>query len=198
MKLSDYAKHAGVSYQTAWRWWKSGALHGYQLPSGTIIVNTYPDAPLAGKEPVACIYARVAAAENRDNLEKQAERLVSYATAKGYRIYKVVKEVGSGLNDNRKQLAKILADDQYNILLVEHKYRLATFGLNYMQILLDQLGKKLEVVNEADNGRDELMQDLVSLITSFCVRLYGVRTAKRKTERLIQELQFNGDEEATG
>ncbi len=186
MKLSDYAKQAGISYQTAWRMWKRGELNAYQLPTGTIVVKTDDSNSLS--EPIACIYARVSSAENKSNLEAQAERLTSYAIAKGYRIYKVVKEVGSGLNDNRKQLAKILVDDNYNILVVEHKDRLARFGTNYLRILLEQIGKKLEIVNEADNGKDELMQDLVSIITSFCARLYGLRRSKRKTEKIIKEL----------
>ncbi len=185
MKLSDYAKQIGVSYQTAWRMYKRGELDAYQLPTGTIVVNTETS---GSSEPIACIYSRVSSAENRPNLEAQAERLANYAIAKGYRIYKVVKEVGSGLNDNRKQLAKILVDDNYNILIVEHKERLARFGLNYMKILLEKTGKRLEVVNEADNGKDELMQDLVSIITSFCARLYGLRRSKRKTEKIIKEL----------
>ncbi|MGK7873881.1 MAG: IS607 family transposase [Xenococcaceae cyanobacterium] len=197
MKLSDYAKQAGVTYKTAWRWWKSGALKGYQMPSGTIIIES-SERPTAPKSRKACIYARVSSAENRDNLEKQAERLVNYATAKGYQIYKVVKEVGSGLNENRKQLLRVLEDDKYNILLVEHQYRLARFGINYMKVLLAQTGKQLEVVNEEDNGSDELMQDLVSIITSFCTRLYGLRRAKRKTEKLMGFLQGQNDEKATG
>lgn len=64
-----------------------------------------------------------------------------------------------------------------------------------MKILLEQVGKKLEVVNEASNGRDELMEDLASIITSFCARLYGLRRAKRKTQKLIADLQKNGDSE---
>ncbi len=189
MKLSDYAKQAGISYQTAWRMWKRGELNAYQLPTGTIIVKT--EASEITSEQVACIYSRVSSAENKSNLDAQAVRLTNFAIAKGYRIYKVVKEVGSGLNDNRKQLAKILVDDSYNILIVEHKDRLARFGTNYLKILLEKTGKKLEIVNEADNGKDELMQDLVSIITSFCARLYGLRRSKRKTEKIIKELTNN-------
>ncbi len=186
MKLSDYAKQAGISYQTAWRMWKRGELNAYQLPTGTIVVRT--DEAETVCEPVACIYSRVSSSENKSNLEAQAERLTNYAIARGYHIYKVVKEVGSGLNDNRKQLANILVDDNYNILIVEHKDRLARFGTNYLKILLEKTGKKLEIVNEADNGKDELMQDLVAIITSFCARLYGLRRSKRKTEKIIEEL----------
>ena len=103
-------------------------------------------------------------------------------------FYKIVKEVGSGLNDNRKKLAKILVDDNYNILIVEHKDRLARFGTNYLNILLEKIGKKLEIVNLAENDKEELMQDLVAIVTSFCARLYGLRRSKRKTEKIIKEL----------
>jgi predicted site-specific integrase-resolvase len=159
---------------------------GKQLPSGTIVVDV---AQKTDNQAIACIYARVSSAENKDNLERQASRLTEYAYAKGYKVYKVVKEVGSGLNDNRKKLAKILTDNNYNILIVEHKDRLARLGTNYMKLLLEAQGKNLEIVNEAENRKDELMSDLIAIITSFCARLYGMRRSKRKTEKIIQELQ---------
>ncbi len=186
MKLSEYAKNTGISYQTAWRMWKRGQLNAYQLPTGTIVVKIKEES--SSVDLIACIYARVSSAENKKNLDAQAERLTNYAMAKGYRIYKVVKEVGSGLNDNRKQLAKILVDDNYHILIVEHKDRLARFGTNYLSLLLEKTGKKLEIVNLADNSKDELMQDLIAIITSFCARLYGLRRSKRKTEKIIEQL----------
>lgn len=188
MKLADYARKAGVSYRTAWRWWKTGVISGYQLPTGTIIVDV-DETRQKNLEPVVCIYARVSSTENKKNLETQAERLTQYALAKGYRIYKVVKEIGSGLNDNRKKLASILTDKNYNILLVEHKDRLARFGIKYLIILLEETGKKLEVVNLAPDGKEELIQDLIAIITSFCARIYGQRRSKRKTEKLISELK---------
>lgn len=191
MKLSDYAKKVGISYRTAWRWYKSGVITGYQQPTGTIIINL----PETNQNPnkVVAIYCRVSDNGSKDNLERQAERLTQYATARGYTIYKVVKEIGSGLDDNRKQLSKLLKDDKYNILLAEHPDRVARFGLNYLKILLNKLGKELEIVNQATEGRDELMQDLVSIIYSFSARMYGLRRAKRKTERITQELQNEAD-----
>lgn len=181
------AKQVGVSYRTAWRWYKEGSIPGYQLPSGTIIVTLSESNTNPAK--VVAIYCRVSSAKAKDNLNRQAERLSHYAEAKGYKIYKVVKEIGSGLNDNRKQLTNLLEDDKYNVLLVEHLDRLARFGTNYMRIILSKCGKELEVVNLAENGRDELMQDLVSIIYSFSARMYGLRRAKRKTEKITQELQ---------
>lgn len=198
MKLPDYAKELGISYKTAWRWWKAGKLPhpARQAESGLVIVDYVPHAATT-QLPTnrVAIYSRVSSSENKDNLERQSERLVQYSTAKGYQTVKIVKEVGSGLNDNRKKLEQLLIDGGYEILLVEHKDRLARFGVNYIDVLLQKLGVKLEIVNLADNGKDELMQDLVSIVTSFAARLYGQRLAMRKTEKIISELE-QGDDNA--
>jgi len=138
------------------------------------------------------IYTRVSSSENKDNLDRQAERLEEYATARGNQIAKVVKEVGSGVNDNRRQLDKLLRDKSYNRLIVEHKDRLTPFGFNYLEILFDEQGRTIEVAGEAANDTDDLMQDFISIITSFCARLYGQRKSKRRTQRLIEELKKDG------
>jgi len=186
MKLTDWAKKQGISYKTAWRLWKAKQLNAYQLPTGTIIVNDNKTVDVPDK---VCIYARVSSSENKTNLEKQAERLEEYAIAKGYQIYKVVKEVGSGINDNRKQLNKLLVDKNYKILIVEHKDRLTRFGFNYINLWFEDVNKKIEVVNKSENDKTDLIQDFISVITSFCARIYGLRRSKRKTEKIIAELK---------
>lgn len=192
MKLSDYAKYLGIAYQTAWKHYKKGLIPypTRQLPSGAVIVDFDPKKNESYKKfTKAAIYARVSSAENRKNLDSQSERLCRYSEAKGYQIIHVVQEVGSGLNDHRKKLEKLLKQDDFDVLIVEHKDRLSRFGTNYMDLLLSRLGIRLEIVNMVDNGRDELMTDLVAIITSFSARLYGQRRAKRKTEKIIAELE---------
>jgi putative resolvase len=195
MKLADYAKTLGISYQTAWRHYKAGKIPypTRQLESGTVIVDYNPNLDLHSVNKAA-IYARVSSAENKENLDRQAERLTYYASAKGYQIVNIVKEVGSGLNDNRKKLEKLLKGEDYQYLIVEHKDRLGRFGTHYIDVLLARCGITLEIVNLADNGRDELMTDLVAIITSFAARLYGQRRAKRKTEKIIKTLEAKIDE----
>jgi len=186
MKLSSYAKELGISYKTVWRLWKAGKLNAYQLPTGTVIVKEDIENELPNK---VCIYARVSSSENKNNLKKQAERLKEYAIVRGYQIYKIVEEIGSGVNDNRKKLNQLLMDKNYNKLIVEHKDRLTRLGFNYIKILFNQIGKKIEVVSEAENDKQDLMQDFISIITSFCARLYGLKRGKRKTEKIIKELK---------
>jgi len=190
MKLSDYARKIGISYRTAWRWYKSGRLKGYQVDTGTIIITEpLPDVIAPALEKRVAIYTRVSASENKDNLETQAKRLLDYCAAKGYQVAAIVKEIGSGVNDTRPKLLKLITDPTISKIVVEHSYRLTRFGFNYIEKLLAMQGRHIEVINLVDVGKEDLIQDFVSIITSFCARLYGQRRSKRKTERIIAELR---------
>jgi len=189
MKLSEYARKNNITYRTAQNHWKKGIISGKQLSTGTIVV--YDEIEKNKHDNKVVLYARVSSSENKNNLETQLERLRNYANAKGYVITKEIKEIGSGLNDKRKMLESILKQDGWSKIIVEHKDRLARFGINYMQILLNNLGKNIEIINETNNGKDDLMQDFVSIITSFTARLYGLRRSKRQTEKIIKKLEEN-------
>jgi putative resolvase len=184
MKLSEYAKKLGISYRTAWRYYKEGKLNAYQTHTGTIIVRE----ELRDVQKRAAIYCRVSSAENKSNLELQKNRLLDYCAAKGYYVSRVVTEIGSGINDSRNKWLSLLQDKQINLIVVEHKDRFTRFGFNAYKILLHNEDRDVEVINEADNEKEDLLQDLVSIITSFCARLYGQRRCKRKTEKIIGEL----------
>ncbi len=187
MKLSGYAKELGISYQTAWNHFKAGKIAGaYQLETGTVIV---PNSATQTKASKVVVYCRVSSSMNKSNLESQADRLVAYSNAKGYQVNQVIKEVGSGLNDNRKKLQRILNDRSVGLIIVEHKDRLTRFSFNYIQTLLNLDDRHIEIVNEVDTDKQDLIQDFVSVITSFCARLYGQRRTKRKTEELIEQLE---------
>ena len=187
MKLSQYAKQQGISYRTALRWFRDGTIQGYQAPSGTIIVTEREQVqPVSGK---VAIYARVSSSEHRENLERQAERLSQYCTVRGYQVALVVKEIASGVNDSRPKLLSLLKDTSITRVVVEHRDRLTRFGFHYIDALFSVQGRVIEVVNPAENDKEELLADLTSIIYSFCARLYGQRRAKRKTEKVVQELQ---------
>ena len=126
---------------------------------------------------------------NKRNLDAQAERLTAYCAARGYKVAKVVKEVGSGVNDRRKKFTELLADKEITLIVVEHRDRATRFGFHYLETLLENEGRRIEVINESAGDKDELMQDLIAVITSFTTRYYGQRRAKRKTELIIAELK---------
>jgi len=172
---------------------KSGMIQGRQMDTGTILITEPIGEPRAPDErPVkVAIYTRVSAAENKDNLEGQAKRLRDYCATKGYPVAWVVKEIGSGVNDTRPKLLKLLTDPSVSVIIVEHKDRLTRFGFNYLDQLLKMQNRRIEVINLAEDGKEDLIQDFVSIVTSFYARLYGQRRSRRKTERLIAELSHS-------
>lgn len=181
---------SGVSVRTLWRRINDGSLLVERSSTGRVFVNLEEEQTSLLN---VCIYARVSSSENKDNLERQKERLVSYCNAKGYKVSKIITEIGSGLNDERKKLESILMDKSINLIVVEHKDRLARFGLNYIQKLLELDNRKIEIINPQTNDEDDLMQDFVSIITSFTARLYGRRRSKRITEKVIKEVSDNNE-----
>jgi predicted site-specific integrase-resolvase len=193
MKLSPYAHRAGVTYKTAWRWWKQGQLDAYQTPTGTVIVRD-ATAPSAATGRVA-LYARVFSAEHKSDLERQRQRLRDYAAAKGYVVSKEVSEVASGLNDHRPKLGRLLSDCTIGTLLVEHRDRLTRFGFEYIRQLLEAPGRHLEVLFPSDPD-NELVDDFVVVITSLAARLYGQRSSRQKAARIracVEQVMQEGD-----
>jgi resolvase-like protein len=198
IKASEYAKKMSLHIRTVYRYYHNGKIKGYQdKETGTIfILNPFKNKREDNLENKVVLYARVSSNENKNNLDSQLERLRLFAIAKGYQVVKEIKEVGSGLNDNRSKLNYLLEKElkEFKILLVEHKDRLTRFGFNYIDILLKSHNKQIEVINLVDSDKEDLIQDFVSVITSFCARIYGQRRSKRKTEKLIKELEDESKE----
>jgi len=104
-------------------------------------------------------------------------------------IDRVVKEVGSGLNDNRAKLETILNDPTLKRIVVEHRERLTRFGYNYLQILAQLQGFEIIVINKTlDNDKDDLLADFTVIITSFCARFYSKRRSKKITNDIKNSL----------
>ncbi len=181
MKLSAYARQIGVTYKTAYRWWKAGKLDAYQLDTGTVIVRD----PLPKSAGGVALYARVSSVAQKSDLERQMERLKDYAAAHGYQVTRMVQEIGSGLNDRRPKFLKLLTDASIGVIILEHRDRGTRFGFSYLEQLLAMQGRRLEVVFPKDTD-DELVNDFVSIITSMAARIYGRRDSRRKAERIKQ------------
>lgn len=184
-KISQYARKYNVTVRTVWNWISEGKLTVEKTKTGRNLIIEDEDKQI---NDAVAIYARVSSSENKDNLMRQKERLENYCAAKGYKVLRVVEEVGSGLNDNRKKLESLLLDESIKKIVVEHADRFSRFGMNYIEKLLKLQGREVEIINEQSNDRDDLMQDFISIITSFCARLYGQRRNRRRTEKIIEEL----------
>jgi len=183
MKLSTYAKQHGISYKTAWRWYKAGMLDAYKTETGTVLVRDLKqEQALTGR---IALYARVSSIGQKEDLDRQLVRLKDYAAARGYQVSKEVTEIASGLNDMRPKLEKLLADTSIGIIIVEKRDRLTRFGSHYIETLLEAQGRHVEMIFQSDTG-DELVDDFVSVITSMSARIYGRRQSKRCAEKIKQ------------
>ena len=185
MKLSDWARKQGIDYKTAYRLYRSGKFPRptEQLPTGTILVHEIPT-----KTNNAALYGRVSLADQKSDLERQMQRLRDYAAAHGLKVVSEVREIGSGLNGHRKKLLKLLADPSISIIVVEHRDRLARFGAEFISAALAATDRELRVINQTECN-DDLMQDMVNVLTSFCARLYGKRAAKNRAERAMETMR---------
>ena len=150
MRLSKWAKEMGFTYHSAYEMYKRGDIpNAYKLPSGSIIVKEEKE---TNKDEYNIVYARISTRDNENQLLEQQKRIESFCLAKGWVIHKSIKEIGSGLNDNRQQLVKILESNKPTRIIVEHKDRLTRFGFNYLKLLLNRLGTEIIVINETKDN----------------------------------------------
>ena len=171
-----------ITGATLYQWKAKGKINAKQLSTKKILYDIDSFEEFQPKRKQNVIYARVSNTKQADDLSRQIEIVKSYAISNGVKIDRVYKEIASGMNDNRTILNKILKSSDWDILLVENKDRLTRFGFNYIQTLLETNGKKIIVVNNADDSKEDLMKDLISVIYSFSARMYGLRRKKSKQE----------------
>ena len=183
MKLAAWARSYGVHPQTAYRWFREGTMPvpARRLASGTIVVEHDPVAVAEGR---TVAYCRVSSHDQRDDLERQAGRVRLWASEHGLSVDEVVTEVGSGLNAKRPRLARLLADASATRIIVEHRDRLARFGVEHLGAALSAQGRVVLFVDEGEVD-DDLVRDMTEVLTSFCARLYGRSGARNRALRAI-------------
>lgn len=188
IKLSEWAKINCMEYRSAWRLAKSGKLDDIVeiLPSGKILVLVDENEK---NEKDVYLYARVSSHDQKEDLERQLLRLFTYASQNGYNVIGFEKEIASGLNDKRKKLEKVLKCNKSSKIIVEHKDRLTRFGFNYLELLLKKDNREIIVIHDNEDKKEDLIEDFVSIITSFCAKIYGSRKSKRKVLDIKEQLK---------
>jgi len=182
MKLADWARKNGIDYKTAYRLFRSGKFPRpvEQLPTGTILVHELPS-----QTNNAVLYARVSSIDQKNDLERQLQRLRDYTSKEGLHVIDEITEIGSGLNGHRKKLLKTLSNPSISIIVVEHRDRLARFGSEYILSALSASGRSICIINETE-CKDDLVQDMIDVLTSFYARLYGRRSAKNRAKKAME------------
>jgi putative resolvase len=181
MRLVDWAKLQGVHDLTAYRWWRDGQLPvpARQMPSGAILVDLAPE-----RQTRAVIYARVSSHDQRSDLDRQVARVASWATQAKIAVSEIVTEVGSAMNGRRVRFRRVLSDPTLSPIIVEHRDRLARFGVEYLESALAAQGRRIVVVDDNEHN-DDLVRDMIDVLTSFCARIYGRRGARNRALRAL-------------
>lgn len=142
------------------------------------------------------IYARVSTKKQdiAGNLDRQVGRLTSYVLDNKMSISPIIKEVASGINENRKGLKSLLSmieKEPIDYLVVEYKDRLARFGYNYLETYCRSLGVEMLTIEQQKKKElnEEMVEDLITIMTSFSARLYGRRGSK-KIKKTLTELEM--------
>ncbi len=185
MKLSEWARANHVHPKTAYRWWRQGTLPvpARQVSARTILVEQPP--PAGGGGGGAGLYARVSSHDQRADLDRQVARLSQWAATAGVAVVRVEAEVASGMNGHRPKLRRLLADPSVTAVVVEHRDRLARMNAELVEAALAAAGRRLVVV-EAGEVDDDLVRDVVEVLTSFCARLYGRRSARNRALKALR------------
>lgn len=138
-----------------------------QLDTGTILVE--PSAAAFGR---TVAYCRVSSADRRDDLDRQAGRVAQDCSRRGITLDATVIEVGSGVHGKRPKLRGLLSDPAATTLVVEHRGRLARFGVEHLGVALSAQARRVIVLDDTEVA-DDLVRDVTGVVTSMCARLYG-------------------------
>jgi len=184
-----------VSILSLRRWIKSGKVKAkrtiggeYRIPEGEI-------RRLLGEKPPiirAVIYARVSSSDQKSDLERQVEYLRNYCSARGYKVTGILRDVAGGLNEKRRglrSLFKLVEEKSVDVVVLTYKDRLTRFGFEYLSEFFKSHGVSIEVIfgEEPKNLQEELIEDLIAIVTSFAGRLYGMRSHKKR--RVVESVK---------
>ena len=134
-------------------------------------------------------YCRVSSHKQKDDLERQIENVKTYMYAKGYQ-FEIITDIGSGINYNKKglnQLIDMVTNSEVEKIVVLYKDRLIRFGYELIENLCNKFGTTIEIIDNTEKTeQQELVEDLVQIVTVFSCRLQGKRANKAK--KMIKEL----------
>lgn len=190
MNLTEWAHAQGIHVQTAYRWYREGKLPvPVQKVGRLILVSPESAAAVAGPE-CAGLYARVSSHGQKADLDGQVARLAAWAAKAGFPVVRMEAEVGSGMNGSRAKVRRLLADPQVTVVVVEHRDRLGRMNTELVEAALSAQGRRLAVVDDSE-VTDDLVRDMVEVLTSFCARLYGPRSARNRALKALGCAQQN-------
>ena len=190
LSVKETCRILGISESTLRRWEREGKIKIIRTPGGKRRIPESEVKRLLGEKEkkleirkMRCvIYVRVSGNSQKDDLERQVEALKKYASERNYEIIDIITDIASGLKTDRKGLKKLfkyIIQRKVDIVLITWKDRLTRFGFEYLEYFFKQFGVKIECIfKEEKTPIEELIEDFVSIVTSFAARIYGKRSRK--------------------
>lgn len=185
--MAEWARLEGIHPKTAYRWFRQDKMPvpAEKTPSGSILVHDPKHQQNTASAGRTVVYARVSSHDQKPSLDGQVARTVEAANKAELSVDQVVVEVGSGLNGRRRKLSRLLADPTVSTIVVEHRDRLARFGVDHLEAALGATGRRIIVVDDGETD-DDIVRDMVDVLTSMCARLYGRRGARNRAEKAMR------------
>lgn len=191
--INKFAKILGVTPQTLRNWDKTGKLtphhtgkNGYRYYSEEQLNQI---SGILKKPKITVGYCRVSSHKQKDDLERQIENVRMYLLAQG-KPFEIISDIGSGINYKRNGLEKLLErinNNEVEKVVILYKDRLVRFGIELIEYTASLHGCEIEIIdNTQKTEQEELVEDLVQIITVFSCKLQGKKAHKAK--KLIKEL----------
>ncbi|MBS7247530.1 MAG: IS607 family transposase [Candidatus Jordarchaeales archaeon] len=184
--LKEAKRLLGVTTRTIQRWDKEGKIRCVRTVGGRRRIPESEIKRILGLRERRIIvgYVRVTSSTRKDDLERQRQLILTYAKEKGYGEVQVLSDVGSGLNENRKNFLRLLDmvfERRISKVIVAYEDRLTRFGIETLRRVFSVFGTEIEVINHGEKTpQEELVEDLITIVSHFAGKLYGMRSHKYK------------------
>jgi putative resolvase len=182
--LKEAKKLLGVTTRTIQRWDKDGKIRVVRTVGGRRRIPESEVKRILGlrEERIIVGYARVSSSTQRDDLERQKQSIMAYAKERGYGEIQILSDIGSGLNEKRKNFLKLLemvSEGDVSKVIVAYEDRLTRFGFGTLSKLFLAFGTTIEAINHEEKApQKELVEDLITIVSHFAGKLYGMRSHK--------------------
>lgn len=199
MKCSDVLKTLKVTRQTLCRYVKEGVIKVTKLASGRYDYDKESVFKFLNKENERknVIYGRVSTIKQKVDLDNQINDLKKFCLNSSIIIHDEYKDVGSGINFDRKEFNRLLDDvvsGEISTVYITYKDRLSRISFNMFKNLFSKFGTNIVVINETNDTQtleNEIVKEIIDLIHCFSMKVYSKRRKKylKKIEDIIKNIK---------
>ena len=184
MNLTEWARAQGVHVMTAYCSYREGTLPVPARKAGRLILVSSGTAAVPSPRGGAGLYAWVSCHDQKAGLDRQVARLPAWAAQAGMPVFRVTAGAGSGMNGARARARRLLADPPAAVVVVEHRGRLGRVNTGLAGAALAAHGRRLVVAGDGE-VTDDLVRDMIEVLTSLCACFYGRRPTRNRAVKAV-------------